>query len=357
MPLGGKLSVNLFERVTQKDKALIARQLATMLGSGLSIDQAFRVLSTQTKKISLRNAYQTIIYDLEQGNSLSYSLSRHRSIFDPVFVAIVRAGESSGKIDIVLNQLAERLELNEDFNSKVRSAMYYPTFVICTMIAIIILMMIFVVPQLKAVFAESNTPLPFSTRVIIAISNFTVKYWYLEIIVILALIGGGFFFFRSKEGGSLWDRLKIRVPVLKNLFVLIYMSRFCRTMAMLLQSGVPIMETIAITADVIQNRIYNQTLREVSSQVERGIPMSVPISKDPNFPAMVSEMLLVGEQTGKMGTVLNKMAEYYENETNTSLKSISGLIEPAIIVVVGIGVGFLVVSIIYPIYGIAQTGF
>jgi len=350
-------SIVLFERVTLKDKALIARQLATMLGSGLSIDQAFRVLSTQTRKNVLKRTYQTIIYDLEQGNTLSYSLSRQKKIFDPVFIAIVRAGESSGKIDVVLNQLAERLEMNEDFNSKVRAAMYYPAFIVCTMIVIVILMMVFVIPQLKMVFDESNIPLPWTTRLIIALSNFTVHYWYLDIIITTVLFLAGFLFFKSKEGGSFWDRMKIRLPVIKNLYELIYMSRFCRTMAMLMQSGVPIMETIAITADVIQNRIYTQTLRDVSAQVERGIPMSVPLSKDQNFPSMVPEMILVGEQTGKMGTVLTKLAEYYENETNTTLKGLAGIIEPSIIVIVGIGVGFLVFSIIYPIYSIAQIGF
>ena len=351
------LSTSIFSRVTLKDKVFLARQLSTMLGSGLAIDQCFKVIMSQTHKPVLRNIYQAIVYDIEQGNSLSYAISRHPKAFDPVFIAIVRSGESSGKLDVVLSQLADRLELSSEFNSKVKAALMYPAFLLIMMIFIVILMMVFIVPQLKTVFEESNVSLPVTTRAIMALSKFTTTYWWIEVIVAVFLILFFYFFFRSSRGGSIWDRLKIKLPILKDLYTEIYMARFCRTMSMLMNSGVPIMETLAISADVIQNRLYTQSLKSVTAQVERGIPISVPLQKDKLFMPIVPEMIMVGEQTGKMGMILTKLAEFFEKEVDVRIKGLASLIEPVVIVIMGIGVGFLVFSIIYPIYSIAQTGF
>lgn len=349
--------IDIFSRVSGKDKALITRQLATMLSSGLAIDQAFKILNVQTKNKKLTVAYSAIIHDLEQGNSLSFALSRNTSIFDPVFIAIVRSGENSGKLDKVLDQLADRMEMTDDFNGKIKAALYYPVFVVITMIVIVILMMVYILPQLKMVFTDNNIPLPWTTQFILWVSDVTVKYWYIELVIVIAVGVGLFYFLKSRRGVKLVDKLKIKTPVFKDLFVLIYMARFCRTMSMLIQAGIPIMETIAISADVIQNYIYVESLKNIVSQVERGIPISVPMSRDKNFPVMVSQMILVGEQTGKMSVVLTKLAEYYEKETDNRIKGISSLIEPILIVIMGLGVGFLVISVIWPIYSIAQTGF
>lgn len=352
-----KFSTEIFSRVTTKDKAMLARQLATMLSSGIAIDQSFKILASQTPRAGLKRSFQTIVADLEQGNNLAFSLSKHRNIFDPVFIAIVRSGESSGKLDVVLDQLAERLEQSDDFNSKIKAALYYPLFIILTMIVIVVLMMIYIIPQLKTVFEDNGLTLPWTTKLIISVSNFTVQYWWVELIVAAILGVALILFLRSTEGGNYWDRIKIKIPIVSQLFKLIYMARFCRTMSMLLQAGLPIMETIAITADVIQNHVFTVSLKAIAAQVERGIPMSVPMQKDKHYPVLVSEMVMVGEQTGKMGQILTKLADYYERETATMIKGLSSLIEPVIIVIVGAGVGFLVFSIIWPIYGIAQTGF
>lgn len=349
--------MNLFSKVSGKEKALITRQIATMLASGLAIDQTFKILNMQTKNKALSFAYQNIIYDLEQGHSLSSALGRQKQIFDSVFIAIVRSGENSGKLDKVLEQLADRLELTEDFNSKIKSAMYYPIFLVCTMFAIVIVMIVYVIPQLKSVFTDIGVPLPWTTRFILWVGDFTIKYWWVDVIAFIIIGIGAYFFFRSKDGGSKWDQFKINMPIFKDLFILIYMARFCRTMSMLSQAGLPIMETLAISADVVQNQIYAKSLKNVSLQVERGIPMSVPLSKDKIYPIMVSQMILVGEQTGKMSQVLTKLAEYYERETDNQIKTLSSLIEPVLIVFIGFGVGFLVFSLIWPIYSIAQTNF
>lgn len=351
------LNMSIFSHVSLKEKVFMSRQLSTMLGAGLAVDQSFKVLNTQTKNEYLKKVFNQVISDLEQGQSLSSGMARFPKVFDPVFIAIVRSGESSGQLDKVLLQLADRLEMDQDFESKIRAAMFYPAFIVFSMIAIIVVMMIYVVPQLKTVFADVGAELPFTTRTVVAISDFTVKYWWIELIVAIIIALVSVAFFRSENGGSLWDRIKIKIPVFKDLFVEIYMARFCRTMSMLIKSGLPIMETLAISADVVQNRVYSKSFKVIASQVERGIPMSVPMQRDKNFPVIVSQMVMVGEQTGKLETVLTKMADYYESETNTMIKGLAGLIEPIVIVIIGVGVGFLVFSIIQPVYGIANIGF
>jgi len=352
-----KKDLAIFEHVSLKEKVFLTRQLATMLGAGLALDQSFKVLASQSENKYLQKVAAQIIADLEQGQNLSNALSRFKNVFDPVFVSVVRSGESTGQLDKVLEQLANQLETSQDFSSKIRSAMMYPAFIVVAMIAIIIAMMIFVIPQLKAVFASSGASLPWTTAMIVSLSDFTVKFWWAELIFIIILSSVLFFFFRSENGGSLWDRLKIRIPVIRDLFLQIYMARFCRTMSMLTAAGLPIIETIAITADVVQNRVIAQSLKAISGQVERGIPISVPMQRDKNFPVLVSQMVMVGEQTGKLEVVLAKLADYYESETDNMIKGMAGLIEPIIIVVIGAGVGFLVFSIMAPIYSIANTGF
>lgn len=354
-----KLNVNIpfLTRVSSKDKALIARQLATMLVSGLDIAQAFKILATQPRNKVLKDIFTAVILDLEQGNSLSYALARQPMAFDPVFVAIVRAGESSGKLDKVLDDLATRLEQSDDFNSKIKSALYYPIFVVATMILIVILMMYYVIPQLKQVFEDNDFEIPWTTKAIISLSNFTVTYWWVELLGIMVIAVLFMLLLRTRGGGSWWDNLKLKAPLFSTMYKTLYMSRFCNTMSMMLSSGIPIMESIAITADVIQNRTYTKSLKNVAMQVERGIPMSVPLQQDKNFPAIVSQMVMVGEQTGKMNVTLSKLAEYYEKETENRVKGMSALIEPILIVIMGVGVGFLAFSVIWPIYSFAQKGF
>lgn len=351
------LNLSVFDNVSLKEKVFMTRQLATMLGAGLAIDQAFKVLAEQNPNPYLKKVCASVIADLQQGQNLSNAMSRFKKIFDPVFVAVVRSGESSGQLDSVLDQLANQLEMSQDFSSKVRSALFYPAFILVTMIGIITIMMIYVIPQLKTVFTANGTDLPWTTAAIVAVSDFTVKFWWAELVGIVVIGVVLFLFFRTENGGSIWDQLKIKLPIFKQLYVQIYMARFCRTMSMLIKAGLPIIETIAITSDVIQNRVYAASLKKISAQVERGIPISVPMIQDKYFPPLVSEMIMVGEQTGKMEKVLGKMADFYENETNALIKGIAGLIEPIIIVLIGAGVGFLVYSILSPIYSIASTGF
>lgn len=349
-------NIVVFTRVTSKEKVFMTRQLAVMISAGLAVDNCIRLLRMQTKNPALQKILDRIYQDITAGKSLSDSLAQFPKVFSRFYVAVVRSGETLGKLDVVLNHLADQMEMFQNFSGKVKSALAYPILIIILMIAIVCLMMIYVIPVLKQVFEESDVELPLATKIVIAVSNFMVGYWWVLLIIFVVLAAGGFAFFRYTKRGLLWwDTIKLKAPIIRYVSYDIYMARFSRTMGMLIASGVPIVEAIKITTSVINNLIYTRILKNVVLQVERGIPMSVPMEKSKEITVLVSQMVMIGEQTGRIEMLLNKAAEYYEQETDTKIKTISTLIEPVTIVFIGFGVGFLLYSILYPIYSLTSV--
>ena len=351
------LILSWFNRISLKERVFFSRQLSTMIGSGVPLNQALNLLLVQTRNVVMRTTITTIIHDLEAGYSFSTAIAKHPHVFNKVYIAIIRSGEQSGKMDIVLKRMAEQLENEASFTGKIRSALLYPAFIFVAMIGVAILMMVRVIPQLKSIFEEAGAQLPISTRLLIALSDFMVQYWYLAILIVVgAAVGGRVFITSTGTGRTFWNHMQISFPVFGGLNQGAYMARMNRTMSMLVQSGIPIIEAIKIVADVIDNKLYYDGLIEVASQVERGVPMSVPLSQNPIFPVIVAQMISVGEQTGKLEQILDNLAVYYEDETGTKIKGLSSLLEPAIMLVIGGGVAFLVFSILMPIYNIANLG-
>ena len=346
------LNLDFLEKATVKDKAFLSRQLATMLSSGLPLDRAVAVLASQTRKKVIKDTLNDINRELESGQKFSTAISRHPKVFDRVYVSIVVSGEAVGKLSEVLTHLADTLEQENNFNTKISSAIMYPVFILVVMLVIVFLMMTKVVPQLTEIFKESEAQLPWTTKLLIGASGFMVDYWWMVIIIVFGIIIGIYLFLKTETGGFMVNKIQVNLPggIGKD----IYMSRFARTMGMLLEAGTPIIDGVKITADVMNNRIYKRSLNNVASQLERGIPMSVPIEKDPYFPLVVPQMVMVGEQTGKLDEVLNKLAGYYEEQSSDKIKGISALFEPILIVIIGIGVAFIVFSILMPIYQIVQ---
>ena len=346
----------LFSHISEKEKVFFARQLAVMISSGLAIDNAINLVKLQTRNAAFRKVLEHVYVDVQSGEKLSASLGKFPKVFDNVFIAVVSSGEASGKLDKVLTYLADRMEGMQSFKSKVRSALAYPIFIVVMMILVIALMMIKVIPVLKDVFEESGAKLPWTTRTIVAISNFMVAWWWLvlAVAVFLTLILW-LVFTQTKNGRFAWDVIKLKFPIVRYVSYDIYMARFARTLGMLVASGIPIIEAIRITARAMNNRVYIRILKKVIAQVERGIPMSVPLEKEKEFPVLVPQMIMVGEQTGRLETLMEKLADYYEGEVDTKIKTISSLIEPVTIVIVGLGVGFLVYSILYPIYSLVNV--
>lgn len=341
-------------RVTIREKAFFARQLSTMLDSGLPLAQAISIIGIQTTNEVMREALATMVHDLEHGYSFSAAITKHPKIFNRVFVAAVRAGEAAGKLDVVLNDLATRMEKESETISKVRGALMYPIFVICAMGIVVIIMSIYVLPQIKPIFDESGADLPFMTRLMMGFSTSLIYYWWIYIVAIIFVIYGIRFYIKTDEGRDRWNVLKIRFPVLGPIQLGTYMSRFAGTLGMLIGAGVPIIEALRIVADIIDNEVYREGLHQVADEVSRGVPMSVPLQRNKYFPIIVSQMAVVGEQTGKLDEVFIKLAHYYEGETDETIKGVSSLLEPIILVVIGIGVAFVVFSIIMPIYNLTS---
>lgn len=349
------LILSWFNRVTLKERVFFARQLATMIQSGIPLDQALRIVFNQTKNSVMRRTIEQVIHDLQGGYSFSTAIAAQPNVFNKVFIAVVSSGEQSGKMDVVLKRLAEQLENEASFQGKIRSALLYPSFIFAAMIAVAIVMMVRVIPQLKSIFEEAGAALPISTRILITISDFMSQYWYLAILIVAGgIVGLRLFFGNTPRGRLLWNQIQIHTPIIGGLNQGAYMARMTRTLNMLVESGIPIIEAIKIVAEVLNNRIYYEGLQDVAAQVERGVQISAPMSKNPIFPVIVSQMIAVGEQTGRLGDILGNLADYYEEETANKVKGLSSLLEPAIILVIGGGVAFLVFSILLPIYNIAQ---
>ncbi len=330
----------------------MSRQLATMLSSGIPLIESIKVLLVETKNITIKEALIQISADVEGGLSFSSAIEKHPKIFNNIFVAIVRSGEASGKLEDVLLQLAENAEKENALVGKIKGAMVYPIFVVVAMIGVGILMMVKVMPQLRSIFAESKAELPVATKVLIAMSDFMVHFWWLVVFLMIAAVVALILYVKTPLGARILNTLQVHIP--GGFAEGIYMARFTRTMSMLIKSGLPIIEALTITADVMNNVLYGDELKKAISDVERGLPLSTPMSQTGLFPKIVSQMVLVGEQTGRLDQILERLAIYYEEEMEEKVKGLSSLIEPVIIVVLGVAVAFLVMAVLMPIYNISQ---
>lgn len=339
-------------RVTTADRAFISRQLATMLASGLPIDRSIAVLANQFTNPFLIDVFHQIETDLEAGLSFSSALAKHPRVFNRVFVNVVMAGEAVGKVADVLGELADRAEQDQEFISKIQGALYYPAFVFVAMIIIAIILMIKVIPEFRSVFDQAGVALPWVTNVLITISTFMAQRWYVVLLGLVIIVVGVRAYLSTQRGKQFLDYLAVYFPT--GILRYLYMSRFTRTLALLVQSGTPIIEALSITADVVNNGLYANIILRAKDDVARGIPLSTPLSKSPLFPVIVPQMILVGEQTGRLDQVLTSLADYFEAETSARVKAVSSLFEPVVIVIVGLGVAFIVFAIFLPIYGLAR---
>lgn len=339
-------------RVSVAERAFVARQLATMLSSGLPIDRAIAVLANQVGNPFLTETFRQIETDLEAGLAFSTAIAKHPKVFNQIFVNVVKAGEAVGKVSEVLEDLATRLEQEHEFISKVWGALYYPILIMIGMGVVGIIMMVKIIPQFKEIFEEADVELPLVTRLLLMISEALASHWYVFLLVLAGLVFVVKLYLQSERGKFLVDWLILRIPT--GIVQAFYMARFTRTLSLLTESGTPIIEALSITSEVVHNHYFRTVIETARDDVARGIPLSVPLSKSRLFPVIVPQMILVGEQTGRIDEVMLKLATYFEEETNNKLKALTSLFEPLMLVVVGIGVAFMVFAIFIPIYSIAR---
>lgn len=335
-----------------KDKVIFSRQLATMVNAGLPLVQSLNTLAGQTKSKKFAAVISKIAKDVEGGQSLASGLAAYPDAFDPLFISMIKAGEESGTMDKVLLRLADQMEKSYNLLSKVRNALVYPVFVVGLVLIIMIFMTVFVLPQFESFYASLDEKLPLPTLVLLAISHIIIKLWP---VLIIGLLAGVFLvrrFLKTDKGRLVWDPIKLKLPIVKNLLRMIYMSRFSRTFGTLIGAGVPVLDAMTIVSQSVNNTVYERAILKAAAEVKRGTPLSKPLKEDENFPVLVSQMIAVGEQTGELDTILFKLADFYDNEIDNLTKNLSTLVEPILLVVLGIMVMIFIIAIIYPIYGI-----
>ena len=344
----------LQDRVTVGDITIFTRQLATMINAGLPITEALLILRSQSKG-SMQKIVAQILADVEAGESFSIALSRHDKIFSKTYIALVKSGEVGGVMDAVLLRLAEDLEKQQEFGSKVKGALIYPAIIVVGMVIVSFIMMIFVIPRLTSLYSQFNATLPLPTRILIGMSDFSIHYWF----VLLAVIGIGLYalnlYKATAAGRRQYDELMFKIPIFGELQRQIILTELTRTLALMVGAGVPILEALNITSEVVGNSIVSDALKDSAKQVEKGFPIAFSFARHPDaFPFILSQMVAVGEETGKMDEVLTKVSHIFEVESDEKVKGLTAAIEPLVMVLLGLGVGFLVIAVILPIYNLTS---
>jgi type IV pilus assembly protein PilC len=341
-------------KVKLKDLAVFNRQFATMIDSGLSLLRSLNILAEQTESKALAAIINEVRQDVEKGASLSQAMGRHPKAFSRLYIAMVRAGETGGVLDQTLLQLADTLEKQVELKHKIKSAMTYPVAVLALVLLIVTAMLLFIVPMFKGLYADLGGTLPFPTRLLLLVSSVMVKAFP----ILLIAMGIAVFLFKrwieTEKGRAIFDAFKLKVPVFGKLVHKTALTRFSRTLASLLRSGVPILESLEITSDTVGNTVASKAVKDVQEGVKQGEPIAKRMAEHKIFPPMVVQMLAVGEETGAVDTMLDKMGEFYEQEVEATVNALTSLLEPALIVVLGGAVGGMVVSLYMPMFNIIK---
>jgi type IV pilus assembly protein PilC len=344
--MGGKVKI--------KEISVFSRQFATMINSGLTLLRSLHILADQADNPVLSSVIDQVRQDVENGASLSQAMAKHPKVFPQLYVAMVKAGEAGGMLDEVLLQLSTTIEKQVELRAKIRSALAYPIAVLGLVLTILSAMLLFVVPMFKKLYKTLGGVLPLPTRILITASSSFVK-----VLPLLILLGfGGTFGFKkwvaTDRGRSVWDRFKLKAPVFGQLVHKTALARFTRTFGVLLHSGVPILESLDITADTVGNSVVAVACRDVQAGVRGGEPIGARLEKHPVFPPMVVQMMAVGEETGALDDLLEKVATFYDQEVEASVDALTSLLEPLLMVVLGLSVGSMVISLYLPMFNIIK---
>ena len=341
--------------VPQKELVLFTRQFSTMISAGLQIARSLEILGNQTSNKLFKRVIFDILRLVEGGSSLSNAMAQNTNVFDSTYVALISAGESSGKMEDILKRLAQNMEDEHEMNTKFKAAMIYPAVVFMAMIGVFLVLMIFVIPKLADLYANMSVELPGMTKVMISVSNFMVKFWYL-------IIGGALVsaysvkkFTMTIQGKKFFNEILFRTPVFGKITKTKEQAQFTRTLSLLISAAVPIVEALNIVANVVTNSALRRAAKDAANQVEKGNSLSSYFAQSTAFPPLIAQMAAVGEETGKMDDVLERVASYYDLELDGMIKGLSAALEPMILILLGIMVGFMILSVITPIYKITTS--
>ena len=351
------LSMDLafFSSVSNKEVVILSRQIATLFEAQVSALRIFRLLATEVDNKYLATLLTQVADDLQGGSPISKALARHPKVFTPFYVNMVRSGEESGKLSETFVYLADYLDRTYEVVNKAQNALIYPAFVVVTFIVVMILMLTLVIPNISKILIDSGQEIPLYTRIVIGLSNIIVNY---GAFVLIALVVGGFFSYRSlktQSGGLFFDQMKLGVPYIGDLYEKLYLSRIADNLSTMLASGVPVVEAVEITASVVGSATYEGVLKQVGDDVKGGLSISDALAKHEEIPGIMIAMIKVGEETGELGSILSTLAKFYQREVSTAVDTLVDLIEPLMIVFLGLGVGTLLAAVLIPIYNLAGS--
>lgn len=349
-------SITFLNHVSGKNRVIFTRQLSTLVKAGLPITQALSTSIEQVSDKNFKSKLEKVAASVEGGQTLANSFAQYPDVFNNVYVSLVHAGEESGTLDDTLERLADQQEKEQQIISKVRGALIYPALVLVVIIGVLGFMLVSVMPQIQSLYIELKKPLPIVTQITLVVSQFSIRYWPITILLILALIFGTRAYVRTPNGRKVWDKLKLNMPVFGKLFRKMYMARFARTLGSLVTSGVPLLEALNISGQAINNVILRDIVDKATQEVKSGKALSGALQKNPYFLKLVPQMIRVGEESGTLGTMLDKVASFYEDEVDQAVKNLSTIIEPVLMIVLGAMVFFIIIAVLYPVYSLVGGG-
>ena len=342
-------------RITKKDMAVFCRQFYTMLNAGIGVINCLQILETQTENRTFKDTISSVYEDVQKGMTLSESMNRYDKVFPALLTNMVEVGETSGTLDIIMERMAVHYEKENKIENKVKSAFIYPAVLGAVSIAVVIFLLIVVMPSFIGMFGSSDAVLPMPTMILLAMSNWLKDYWYLFIGIIFGIIIAIKIFGTTPNGRMLYDSIKLRIPIFDRMNINIITSRFTRTMSTLLSSGISLLRAMDVVSKILGNEVVSKRLDTAKEDIRKGIPMSRAIEAMAIFPPMVSSMISIGEESGAIDDILNKTADFYDEEVDTSIQRMTTLLEPMLIVVMAIMIGFIVISIAIPMFDMVST--
>jgi len=346
---------NLFVKVGFNDIVDFTRQLAIMLNAGLTLIDCFDILKKQTTNFALLKMIKDIDKDIRGGQTLSSALLKYKGSFSNLYIALVRSGEASGKLSEILLKLADNLEKQREFKGKIKGALIYPAIVVIGMVVVMFIMVTFVVPKLLVLYQDFNVELPMSTKILMFVSDFCVRFWPVIVVSVFVGVNALKAYIKTKQGKLQYDRMLFKLPVLGNIIKISSLVDATRTLSILISSGVSILDGLQIIMETSDNMVYQIAFQNIYKQVEKGLSLGKAMANEKVFPPILIQMTTVGEQTGHLDDTLGRLSKYFEMESEIATKTITTLIEPLILVFLGLGVGFLVTSVITPIYNLTSS--
>ncbi|HCC67888.1 TPA: hypothetical protein DEP90_01580 [Patescibacteria group bacterium] len=341
--------------VPLKDKVVFMRQMATMVSAGLPLTRALEIMEQQTINPLFRRVISSVKEGVESGKSLAESFRAQEDIFDDITLNLVEAGESSGQLDVILVKLATELEEKKALGAKLKSALIYPIIILFVIIAVVLLLMFVLVPAMSDIYVEFGADLPWATTVLINLSGFVTNYWWVILLVLTVLIIGGKAYFDTPKGKRVLDKIIINIPIVKNVVTKTQIAQFTRIMGLLLSSGLSILRALELTANSLSSTLFKDVLLDAKDDVERGGSLTLPISRSQYYPPIVSSMIAVGEETGNLDVVLEKISEYYKDEVNTATQNLSAILEPLFLIVMGVTIGFIAMAVYMPMFQLTEV--